>query len=109
MAEMLPALTHKAPETPSGRNDILGVSGSGGIGRRASLRSWWPKGRRGSSPFFRTNVSCQQTRSHVFAGASRAIVPHAARARNGSGLIRRSRLLVLHLKLVHHLLDVGYS
>ncbi len=28
--------------------------GSGGIGRRASLRSWWPKGRRGSSPFFRT-------------------------------------------------------
>jgi hypothetical protein len=27
--------------------------GSGGIGRRASLRSWWPKGRRGSSPFFR--------------------------------------------------------
>jgi hypothetical protein len=27
---------------------------SGGIGRRASLRSWWPKGRRGSSPFFRT-------------------------------------------------------
>jgi hypothetical protein len=32
---------------------ILGGSGSGGIGRRASLRSWWPKGRRGSSPFFR--------------------------------------------------------
>src|SRR5271154_5856104 len=30
--------------------------GSGGIGRRASLRSWWPKGRRGSSPFFRTNL-----------------------------------------------------
>ena len=35
-------------------NGILSVRrGSGGIGRRASLRSWWPKGRRGSSPFFR--------------------------------------------------------
>jgi hypothetical protein len=34
---------------------IVGANqcGSGGIGRRASLRSWWPKGRRGSSPFFR--------------------------------------------------------
>ena len=32
----------------------VGQRGSGGIGRRASLRSWWPKGRRGSSPFFRT-------------------------------------------------------
>src|SRR5580658_5638928 len=32
----------------------VGLRGSGGIGRRASLRSWWPKGRRGSSPFFRT-------------------------------------------------------
>src|ERR1700678_2720927 len=30
--------------------------GSGGIGRRASLRSWWPKGRRGSSPFFRRKI-----------------------------------------------------
>ena len=34
--------------------------GSGGIGRRASLRSWWPKGRRGSSPFFRTNISLRE-------------------------------------------------
>src|SRR6478672_5965327 len=33
---------------------VLPQRGSGGIGRRASLRSWWPKGRRGSSPFFRT-------------------------------------------------------
>ncbi len=43
---------------PSYSNAILGYTvcqrGSGGIGRRASLRSWWPKGRRGSSPFFRT-------------------------------------------------------
>jgi hypothetical protein len=31
--------------------------GSGGIGRRASLRSWWLKGRRGSSPFFRKLLS----------------------------------------------------
>jgi hypothetical protein len=28
--------------------------GRGGIGRRASLRSWWAKARRGSSPFGRT-------------------------------------------------------
>ncbi len=35
--------------------------GSGGIGRRASLRSWWPKGRRGSSPFFRTTSRFQKT------------------------------------------------
>src|SRR5262245_3335582 len=31
------------------------LRGSGGIGRRASLRSLWPQGREGSSPFFRTN------------------------------------------------------
>ena len=35
--------------------------GSGGIGRRVSLRSWWPKGRRGSSPFFRNLHSQQPT------------------------------------------------
>ena len=29
--------------------------GSGGTGRRASLRSLWPQGREGSNPFFRTN------------------------------------------------------
>ena len=37
-----------------GAGDSVIAGGSGGIGRRASLRSWWPKGRRGSSPFFRT-------------------------------------------------------
>jgi hypothetical protein len=31
--------------------------GSGGIGRRASLRSLWPQGREGSSPFFRTTLN----------------------------------------------------
>ena len=30
--------------------------GSGGIGRRASLRSWFPQGSEGSSPFFRTSL-----------------------------------------------------
>ena len=34
--------------------------GSGGTGRRASLRSLWPQGRGGSNPLFRTNL-----RSHV--------------------------------------------
>ncbi len=32
---------------------IRGRRESGGIGRRASLRSWWPEGRGGSSPPFR--------------------------------------------------------
>src|ERR1700722_15835478 len=43
--------------------------GSGGIGRRASLRSWWPKGRGGSSPFFRTNINfhCAFFRNIIFA------------------------------------------
>src|ERR1700683_5427267 len=45
--------------------------GSGGIGRRASLRSWWPKGRRGSSPFFRRKIRSSTrrgwlTRDNVF-------------------------------------------
>ena len=31
--------------------------GSGGIGRRTSLRGWRPQGREGSSPFFRTITS----------------------------------------------------
>jgi hypothetical protein len=39
--------------------------GSGGIGRRASLRSWWPKGRRGSSPFFRRIFSQTQINRSV--------------------------------------------
>ena len=30
--------------------------GSGGTGRRASLRSLWPQGRGGSNPLFRTNL-----------------------------------------------------
>src|ERR1700691_3002401 len=44
--------------------------GSGGIGRRASLRSWWPKGRRGSSPFFRRPSHNRQCLSG-FGGGSR--------------------------------------
>src|SRR5215471_3031343 len=36
---------------------ILPSCGSGGTGRRASLRSLWPQGREGSNPFFRT--TCQ--------------------------------------------------
>jgi hypothetical protein len=31
--------------------------GSGGTGRRARLRILWPKGRGGSNPSFRTNIS----------------------------------------------------
>ena len=47
-------------------DDILKLRrGSGGIGRRASLRSWWPKGRRGSSPFFRTNISGREMQSRA--------------------------------------------
>jgi hypothetical protein len=34
---------------------IPSTCGSGGTGRRASLRSLWPQGRGGSSPLFRTN------------------------------------------------------
>src|SRR5579862_2697274 len=49
---------------------ILGYTvwqrGSGGIGRRASLRSWWPKGRRGSSPFFRTTFFPSDRQQFVF-------------------------------------------
>ena len=37
--------------------------GSGGIGRRASLRSLWPQGREGSSPFFRT-IDCDADRRY---------------------------------------------
>jgi hypothetical protein len=35
---------------------IPSTCGSGGTGRRASLRSLWPQGRGGSSPLFRTNA-----------------------------------------------------
>ena len=64
LAEMRPvvmacaagASAAKTSAAKAGRSRCYTVSqrGSGGIGRRASLRSWWPKGRRGSSPFFRT-------------------------------------------------------
>src|SRR5687767_5145854 len=36
--------------------DSLQPRGSGGIGRRTSLRGWRPQGREGSSPFFRTKA-----------------------------------------------------
>ena len=48
---------HTLPFTFYGRTAIIMdacVRGSGGIGRRVSLRSLWPKGREGSSPSFRT-------------------------------------------------------
>ena len=42
------------------RRSVLLLKGSaresGGIGRRAGLRSRWPKGCKGSSPFFRTSL-----------------------------------------------------
>lgn len=40
--------------------DALQPCGDGGIGRHASLRSWWPKGREGSSPFLRTLTFARQ-------------------------------------------------
>ena len=43
--------------------------GSGGIGRRTSLRGWRPQGREGSSPFFRTNLKDQEGNC-LLAGAS---------------------------------------
>ena len=36
------------------QRSLVRPRGSGGIGRRTSLRGWRPQGREGSSPFFRT-------------------------------------------------------
>src|SRR5271168_2955821 len=56
--------------------------GSGGIGRRASLRSWWPKGRRGSSPFFRTLLA-QSSSGFFFDGTRIATARFAPTCRSG--------------------------
>src|SRR5271156_1051925 len=60
--------------------------GSGGIGRRASLRSWWPKGRRGSSPFFRTLLA-QSSSRFCFDGTRIATALFVPTCRSG-GLAR---------------------
>jgi hypothetical protein len=68
LEENASAHTPSARRAPREAGDILCFPrGSGGIGRRASLRSWWPKGRRGSSPFFRINIFREE--------APRSVIP----------------------------------
>ena len=80
-------------------------SGSGGIGRRASLRSWWPKGRRGSSPFFRRNIFGKPTisRSRSLALEKVESIVHVQRcSKRQAACLKAARLAFLRYFLVHH-------
>ncbi len=55
-AQPAPAAPASTDAVASSRSTVLPSCGSGGIGRRTSLRGWRPQGRGGSSPFFRTSL-----------------------------------------------------
>jgi hypothetical protein len=55
--------------------------GSGGTGRRASLRSLWPQGRGGSNPLFRTNLQPDPTGGFPAIDRPRRIVGRAPQVR----------------------------
>src|SRR5690606_19540117 len=61
-----------------GRAVYSSLRESGGIGRRARLRIWWPRGRGGSSPPFRTGPGRRKDsrrRAFVFRSGRAARLP----------------------------------